>query len=111
MTADRREFFIESSQFVCLSFARWTRKVQMALREDICENSAPHRAGASATFKTGSLSINPKRTNDALIRDGREQTPYLILQRPDSFHVVRAPIVGMVLVDRSSAHAHGNRIV
>src|SRR6266436_8521049 len=83
MTADRREVFIESSQFVCVSFAHWTRKVQMASRADICANSAePTPRPDIHRFQTGPLSVNPKPTNDVPTRDGREQAPHLTLQRP-----------------------------
>src|SRR5229473_3868645 len=85
MTADRREVFIESSQFVCVSFAHWTRKVQMASRADICANSAePTPRPDIHRFQTGPLSVNPRRTNDVLTRDGREQAPNLTL-RPVPF--------------------------
>src|SRR5260370_7370346 len=111
MTADRREVFISILPVCSLSFAHWTRKVQMVLREDICAKLSltPHRVRTIHRFQTGPLSVNPKSTNDVPTRDEREQAPHLTLQRP-FLSCCQGSDRGMVRVDRSAPGKSGRAL-
>src|SRR6266481_5770198 len=105
MTADRREVFIESSQFVTSALPTGPAKSRWPAGRHFCRLSRTTPRPDIHRFQTGPLSVNPKSTNDVPTRDGREQAPHLICCSGRFLSCCQGTDRGMVLADRSKAHA------